>query len=313
MRLLINESQEKTLYKYLLKEYGGYVSGFERTINYIYDKISKTVNSLLAKDKDIIAKLLAKYDKDDDLFNIIPPLVIDEQTLNKLGIKNVKRLEINYFVSKGNTGGAFNSNATDIDEDNKFNRIQLYLNIGYTIESNMKNLKEMLQHELTHAYQILRMYREKGVDNTYNNFNNKYYTSDIEKNNLPHIFSYKFSKIELNAYISELYTVLKESNANLTNYKDIVRESTIYQTYRLLIDIEKAFKGNNRIKQTEKVMQWINENPEHVDMFPSSKGMTVERYNKRLIAMCNDKLTYIYDKIRKITERYLMDIQKKGE
>lgn len=313
MRLLINESQEKTLHKYLLKEYGGYVSGFERTINYIYDKISKTVNSLLAKDKDIIAKLLTKYDKDDDLFNIIPPLVIDEQTLNKLGIKNVKRLEINYFVSKGNTGGAFNSNATDIDEDNKFNRIQLYLNIGYTIESNMKNLKEMLQHELTHAYQILRMYREKGVDNTYNNFNNKYYTSDIEKNNLPHIFSYKFSKIELNAYISELYTVLKESNANLTNYKDIVRESTIYQTYRLLIDIEKAFKGNNRIKQTEKVMQWINENPEHVDMFPSSKGMTVERYNKRLIAMCNDKLTYIYDKIRKITERYLMDLQKNGE
>lgn len=314
MRLLINESQEKTLYKYILKEYGGYVSGFEPTINYMYEKIFLTVKKLLSKNKNIINDLLKKYSTIIKLDNIIKPLIINEATLNKLGIKNVKKIIIHYFVSNNNSAAAFDNNGTDIDEkDNKFDKIELYVNIGYLVESNFIYLKKSLQHELTHVYQLLRMYRQKGVENTDDTFSNKYYANDVEANNLPQIFSYHFSKIEINAYVSELYTALKESNANMTNYKNVVNNSSIYQNYMLLAKIEEALNGRNKSKYTQEILKWINENPEHVDMFPSSKGMTVEKYNKRLIAMCNDKLTYMYDKIRKITERYLMNIQKKGE
>jgi hypothetical protein len=311
MKLILKEAQERILHKYILNEYAGYVNGWSNLIQYIYNHTNKLFNSIRNSynnqlDDEIVSILRKSYeDTYDDAF---PPLVIKENTLNKLGIYNLMTLTIHYIIYSGLDGAAFDKDSiTRIN--NKYNNAEIYISVPNLIVRE-NELKVSLQHELTHLYQLLKMYKQNGIEHTNNTFQNKFYNSNLEKNNIPNIFSYAFSKIELNAYISELYTELTEKQADMNNYKEIVSNSKIYDLLNLLIKIKNAFSGKNWEKYTTQVINWIDNNPEHIDMFPSNNGMSLQRYNKRLIMMMNDKIKYINAKINKLVERYLMNIKK---
>lgn len=309
MRIIVNESQYNIIYNELLKEYGGYVSGLEKLISYIGNTVVEKINKIILQNKKY--NKLQLTDKLSQMYKgkIYTTFNIDEKKLMELNINNIENVEIILYFDNNDTYAAFDRNGTMLSDNNngKVDNITIYINGSSVLKDHMQ-LQLALQHELTHATQLINMYIQKGQTNIDNNFDNKYYTLDLETNNLPKIFSYYFSKLELNAYISELGTLLKQYKADRTNYKEIIQKSDIYQTLLLLRKTYDFLNGNNKEKYTLQIMNWIKDNPQHVDMFPSMEGRnnTWQQYNRRLLKMIQDKDEYITKKIDNVVGQYLV-------
>lgn len=319
MKIILNESQ----YINLLTEYGGNVHGLDNIIKYIITKsqafiVQQILNkyqhegSLSIADKVQNLYTLYQNDIDNNGWHLFEDdtLNINEQELNQNGIFNLVKIQIYFMLSKHSSGG-FNSDEIYKQKDGKYNGVEIYLEIGSFLSNPYNENFLTLKHELTHMYQFLRMSQKLGSAETANSsLNNKYYNSQM--NDFVNACSYYFSTIEQNAVLNELYSLLEQGNYNRYNYQEIFNEDNSYNLFLTrMIKLITYCKNNQSV--AEEVFKVVNSDAKAIDCFPSTKGFTPQRYQKRLIQALQSSLYKFKKKTQQIIGTYLMDIYKKKE
>ena len=319
MKIILSESQ----YINLLTEYGGNVHGLDNIIKYIIIKSQEFIvqqilnkyqheGSLSIADKVQNLYTLYQNDIDNNGWHLFEDdtLSINEQELNQQGIFNLVKIKIYFMLSKHSSGG-FNSDEIYKQKDGKYNGVEIYLEIGSFLSNPYNENFLTLKHELTHMYQFLRMSQKLGSAETANSsLNNKYYNSKM--NDFVNSCSYYFSTIEQNAVLNELYTLLEQGNYNRYNYQEIFNEDNSYNLFLTrMIKLITYCKNNQSV--AEEVFKVVNSDAKAIDCFPSTKGFTPQRYQKRLINALQSSLNKFKKKTQQIIGTYLMDKYKKKE
>ena len=313
-KLILNEDKLN-----VLLEYAGFVSGWQKLIEHIYQYSMNNLLSLIRKYVPIQNRKGSKEDifyyfethDDVDLDYPMKSMVIPENHLNMLKISGIGEIVVEYIIDD-NLGGAFDSSSMTINhKTNKLN--------GFTIILNLKELflkeesfKQTIQHELTHAYEMMKRYKQHGTFKTDNDFENKFYSTNIvDENNkikIVQAISYFFSKREMNAVVSEIAYMLRQYNPKTEQECwDLINKN---HNSTFLYNINAIVKSLTKNPQrTIEIMDWIKENPQHSDMFPSIeryKGRP-QAYQRRLIKVAQYKLNYITQKINKVIKVYLQE------
>lgn len=302
-KLILNENKFN-----VLLEYAGFVNGWQKFIDYIYEISLTNLNNLIRKivplqyhsqSKQQIFDFLENSDY-ISLDNPMQNFVITESNLNKLNIFGIKQITINYIIDD-DLAGAFNNQSMHIGDDGKLDNFTIIVNLKplYTLG---ENYKQTLQHELTHAYEMLKRYKKKGETLTNRNFGNKHYSNNPK--GIVNGMSYYFSKVEMNAVISEAAYMLQQKNPKTEEecWK-ILRESNCGEFLNILNQIRNGLKTN--ISYTYSVIEFLNMNQEHIDMFPNPRNHNVNSYQKRLIRSAEFKVNYFMKKLNKVVKTYL--------
>lgn len=316
--IIITENQCKCLLENM-----GNVSYFDKLMEYITNASSRSLNRLLLSkmnginvpENDVKQRLKAlfqvveKYNISKDM--PIDDLVIDEDLLIRFGINNIKQVTIEYIIDYSLGGGFDNNSIGKLTNDNKIDNITIIANLAILF-LNRTDFIVMLRHEFTHAFEIIQRVLKNGLQKTQMSFNNKYYSTQV--NDFINNISYYFSKTEMNAFVSEAYKMLNQSNVtDLNGCYDLLfknEHSSIREFRKELSNIYQLL--SNDIYYTKKIVEFIRRNPEHVDMFPSIKGRSVESYQRRLVKVAYYKISYFDKKINRIIKLYLNDITKKS-
>ena len=127
----------------------------------------------------------------------------------------------------------------------EFDKVVIYINIK--TYNNKKDIAIALTHELTHAWDDLKRHQQPKLVKTLTDIHTQWYKNIIKKfsssNDMDEYVSqliYTFSKIERNAYISELTAVFKtDINNKKLSYTDafeIFRNSESFERFSALKD-----------------------------------------------------------------------------
>lgn len=247
----------------------------------------------------IIKKIKSKYNHKEQVFRI--ELRKSDLNFNNIFFENIQ-LTINFEKNIKTNGGYylesdFNKNTLLI----KLVKIDLNLNLN-SWESDIKNI---LYHELTHAWDDYNSYLQNkegllkvNINSKYNNYLN----GKLSKNNVKQILSdilYHLNDIEKNAYIAELRADL-ENNENIIHGPkeayDIIKKSMAYQNVMTAKDIIYGLKNNEYNEDiTNAIYDYYRELNE-VDW-------TNNKIKKKLIWQVN---SYI-DKMNKIIPKMCLD------
>lgn len=310
MRIRITESQ---LNKIILEK-SGYVANTDALINFVcnyfmsYMRANYDVTRYMENPKEFKKWLQDSNFKEGD---VVVKKLVDKEYLTQFGITFAN--SINFILIYSDEDVAALSEDIDFDETNyKINYCEIYLP-AHLLTYDRANVTMVLQHEITHAYEISQR-NMKHSSNNYENFsNNNYYPDfyDFEsvKKSVQTVMYY-MNKMERNANISSLYTFLKQNNANRSNYKTIIQKSDAYNVLESL----KYLKGHFE-KNTGNIINKIydySQKSQYADTFPSSKGMTPQRYQKRLISTISSMITKFEKKARQVVDAYLMETTKEN-
>lgn len=307
MKLILNENKFN-----VLLEYAGFVNGWQKLIDYIYETSLRNLNMLIRKIVPLQYRSQSKaqvfdYLENSDYISLDNPmqdLVISENHLNKLNIFGIKQITINYTIDD-DLAGAFNNQSMHVGEDGKLDNFTIIVNLKPLYVWGEK-YKQTLQHELTHAYEMLKKYKTKGETLTNRNFGNKHYSNNPK--GIVNGMSYYFSKVEMNAVISEAAYMLQQYNPRTEEecWK-LLREGDCGEFLNVLTQIKNGLETN--ISYTYSVIEFLRMNPEHIDMFPNPRNNNVKSYQKRLVRSAEFKINYFMKKLTKIVKVYL---QRKG-
>lgn len=302
-KLILNENKFN-----VLLEYAGFVNGWQKFIDYIYEISLRNLNNLIRKIVPLQYRSQSKQQifdflENSDYISLDNPMqdfIITESNLNKLNIFGIKQITINYTIDD-DLAGAFNNQSMHIGDDGKLDNFTIVVNLKplYTLG---ENYKQTLQHELTHAYEMLKRYKKKGETLTNRNFGNKHYSNNPK--GIVNGMSYYFSKVEMNAVISEAAYMLQQKNPKTEEecWK-LLRESNCGEFLNVLNQIRNGLKTN--ISYTYSVIEFLNMNQEHIDMFPNPRNHNVNSYQKRLIRSAEFKVNYFMKKLNKVVKTYL--------
>lgn len=302
-KLILNENKFN-----VLLEYAGFVNGWQKFIDYIYEISLRNLNNLIRKIVPLQYRSQTKQQifdflENSDYISLDNPMqnfVITESNLNKLNIFGIKQITINYTIDD-DLAGAFNNQSMHIGDDGKLDNFTIVVNLKplYTLG---ENYKQTLQHELTHAYEMLKRYKKKGETLTNRNFGNKHYSNNPK--GIVNGMSYYFSKVEMNAVISEAAYMLQQKNPKTEEECwQLLRESDCGNFLNVLNQIRNGLKTN--ISYTYSVIEFLNMNQEHIDMFPNPRNHNVNSYQKRLIRSAEFKVNYFMKKLNKVVKTYL--------
>lgn len=304
-KLILNEHKLN-----VLLEYAGFVNGWQKLIDHIY-KISydKTKRLVFSYVKDRFDKTNQEIFEEFELNDNVSwdkPLndwIIPERHLNMVNVFGIKQITVTYKIDD-NMHGAFDREAISIGQDGKLNNFTIVVNIK-TLFINEENYKQILQHELTHAYELMKRHKQKGSERTNMNLNNKYYKLN---KGIVDGMSYYFSKVEMNAFISETaYMLMQKQPKNEQKCWQLINTNSGGEFLNSLKEIKKGLETN--INYTYSVIEFLKLNPEHSDMFPSTNGYSIQGYQRRLIRVADFKINYFLNKLNKIVKVYL---QRKG-
>lgn len=302
-KLILNEDKFN-----VLLEYAGFVSGWQKLIEHIYETSERNLYKLI---RSVVPlqylsrpkKEIWEYFENLDNISLDEPMkdfIIVEKHLNMLNVYGIKQITIEYTIDD-NLGGAFNKDSMTVGEDGKLNNFTIILNLR-ELYLNGEKFKETIQHELTHAYEMLKRYSKKGEVVTNRNFGNKHYTTDAK--GIVNGISYYFSKIEMNAVVSEAaYRLQRMKARNEQDCWDILQNSTCNNFLNTMREIRNGLENN--INYTYSIIEFLHMNPEHIDMFPSTKGYSIQSYQKRLIKVADYKINYLMKKLNKVVKTYL--------
>lgn len=147
----------------------------------------------------------------------------------------------------------------------------------------------------------MQRYKKKGELNTNLNQNNRYYNPN---KGIVDGMSYYFSKTEMNAVISETYYMLEQKKPiNEQECWKIIENSFAAKFLNMLNNIKNGLETN--INYTYTVIEFLQINPQYVDMFPSTRNNNVSSYQKRLVRSANFKIQYFKQKLNKVVKTYL--------
>ena len=284
----INESNQYLL----LEKYG------------LYDGCIELVNF-------IIKKIKAKFNHKEQVFKL-------EFIKNNLKFNNIffKKLELTVeFVKNITTNGLYNI-------DSKFDKETLLIdNVKIEIKLNINSfnhdIKSILYHELTHAWDDYNSYLQnkegllKVIKNTkYFNYQN----GKLSKNNIKQILSdilYHLNDIEKNAYIAELRADL-ENNKNIIHGPkeayDIIKKSIAYKNVMTAKNIIDGLKNNEYNEEITNVLYNYYRELNEVDWSDNKikKKLIwqidsyIDKMNKIIPKMCLDFLNNNMKEIKEI-------------
>ena len=291
----------------VLLEYSGFVNKYMNLIDYIYKysyenlckMISKVVDTK-GKTKDVIIKEFIN----SDMVSADKPMrdwIISENYISMTNVDDIRQITIVYMTDE-NMGAYIDRNNLRMDSDGKIRNVVIGINI-IPLFTKGEAFKSLLQHEFTHLYEFINRYKKNGVDKTNMNFDNKYYST---KSDIVSFMSYYFSKVEMNAVISEtMHVLINGKPKNEEDAWNLIKNSNAMEFINQLNTIENALKNN--IRNVYAVMEFLKMNPEHVDMFPSVRNNNVGAYQRRLVKVAELKKEYFQNKIKKTIKTYLLN------
>ena len=301
-----------------IQEKRGYVNGLENFTNYVLNYLENICNRLISNEKiknpdlkfdnrtilkNVFKRHIMQYGE-DNFRNIVQPIKINKQILEQLGVYGIDTFVIDIYANL-DSGGFFNQYDSSLKSDGKgWNEIAISLNIIPYIFVNKADVASTIQHEMTHAYEYARQVKNKGSEWTEYNTQNKYYKTSLDDDDTINMMSYIFSQSERNAVISSLYTYLKYNNATKDNYIDIINNSDYAIMLKKMESVSNMIKNNSN-NIVNNIIEWIKNNPEHVDMFPSIKNKSFVRYQKRLLMAINSVINKFKIKGNRIIQYYL--------
>ena len=273
------EYKENNLYsrrRVILEKYGIY-DGCEELSKYIYEKIKKEgmdnqysfdSNDLTSFKNIFFDKLIVDIDPSDDSGGEY----IDNDSLN------------DHFL---------------FDE--------VIINI-YQYENHLNKVKEILMHELTHAYNnyLMILKGDKGYINVAKSILYQNIQKDSSNTN-EHLLKkalYLLLGYEKNAFFAEIKAELEENNDKIENPKDalkVLKNSQVYNAYKKLDnEINAFFKGtlmNKNIEEIEKAyMEITGEKKNANQIFKTLRALskkTLKKLDHQLPKLCIENLNNI--------------------
>lgn len=305
-KLILNENKFN-----VLLEYAGFVNGWQKLINHIYnysyERTYKYIKSIVKNTQGKTSKeIFSEFSLNDNVswektFN---DWVISENYLNMLNVYGVRNVTIKYMIDDDVDGG-FDNESMSVGKDGKLNNFTIIINVK-KLFFNVDEYKQTLQHELSHAYEMMQRIKQNGYDSSKMNYNNKHYGNG---KGIVNGMSYYFSKREMNAVISETAYMLQEKKPNNEQECwDLINKSyAITHFYNALTQIKNGLERN--INYTYSVIEFLRMNQEHIDMFPNPRNNNVQSYQRRLVRSADFKIQYFMNKLNKVVKTYL---QRKG-
>jgi hypothetical protein len=220
----------------LFEKYGVY-NGCKELVNYIYNKVIKKY-----KQNYILIKCNIKENEISKFDNVF---------FNELFIK----INISDNIS---TGGYVNDRNKKLNKEKKNDFIEFEFNINKSkFETDLKSL---LYHELTHAYQEYCMLITN-KDNLYNSLEKQHYDKLLvgksSYDNIKQIISdilYHINKTEQHAYIAELKSDLENNKDKIHGPQEalnIIKKSIVYQNIMQAKDILYGLTDNSYSKEIQ--------------------------------------------------------------
>lgn len=302
-KLILNENKLN-----VLLEYAGFVNVFSYLIDHIYnisyEKVEKLIKSVVKNRFQRTPQDIFQEFEDSDYVSLDEPLkdwIIPQHHLQRVNIKDIKQVTVKYMIDD-NIDGGFDNKSVSINENGFVNNLTIVINIK-TMFFNGKGYKNTLQHELTHAYEMIQRHKKNGGEKTNMNFNNKYYK---QEKGVVDGMSYYFSKVEMNAAISETAYLLRQKNAQTEqDCWNIINDENSY-AFKYLAALNKIYEGlRTNINYTYTVIEFLKMNPQHIDMFPSVRNNNVASYQRRLLRVAEHKINYFKQKLNKIVKVYI--------
>lgn len=298
----------------VLLEYASFVNGFQYLIDHIYNISSENTNKLI---KSIVKNRLKRTKEDmfqefeyNDYVSLDKPLkdwIIPQHHLQKIKINDIKQVTIKYMIDDDIDGGFDNKSVTMDPKSGLVNNLTIVINIKQLFLKG-ENYKQTLQHEFTHAYEMIQRYKQNGELKTNMTNSNRYYQYN---KGIVDGMSYYFSQVEINAAISETAYMLRQNNANTEEECwNLINDENSY-AYKFLNALSEIYNRlQTNINYTYSVVEFIKMNPEHIDMFPSPRNQNIASYQRRLVRAANYKIKYFKQKLNKIVKTFTQ--QKSG-
>jgi len=225
----------------LFEKYGVY-DGCKELVDYIINKVIKKYKQNYALIKCNI--------KEDEIHNI------NNIFFNEL----ILTINVSNNVSDG---GYINDKNKKLNKDSKFDYIELEFNINKSKFEN--DLRSLLYHELTHAYQeYCMLFTNK--DNLYNSLEKQHYFNFVNNknslNNIVGIISdvlYHINKIEQNAYISELRSDLENNKNKIHGPQEALNIIKNSITYKNLMQAKEILYGLTDYSYSKEIQEKIYE------------------------------------------------------
>ena len=214
----------------------------------VYDGCKELVNYIIKK-----AKL--KYKQSDHL------IILDILGKNLNNFNNIffDELILNVKISNNVSDGGYT-----IDKDKKLNKNNKFdiIEIKYNINKNKfeNDLRSLLYHELTHAYQeYCMLFSDK--DNLYNSLEKQHYDKLLigrsSYDNIKQIISdilYHINKTEQHTYIAELKSDLENNKDKIHGPQEalnVIKKSIAYQNIMQAKDILYGLTDNSYSKEIQ--------------------------------------------------------------
>lgn len=305
-----------------INETRGYVRGLEKFTQYVLDIMEKIKERFIeqyvrnnpqssnfddvTKMKYSIRDYITKYGE-TNMKSLTQPIEIDSNTLKSLGVYGINKFIVSIYGNLSSSG-MFSQYDSEYNGNN-WDELSIELNLFLYMVGGAKEMAATIQHEMTHAYEYARHVKQKGIDSAKNSDKNHYYRSEMNDDNIVNLCSYIFSKTERNAVISSLYTTLQYSNANRENYQEVIQDSDYQIILNKMNEVRNRIANTNDTAFTE-IVQWIKDNPEHVDMFPSIGNKSMTRYRKRLLQSIDSVISNFQTKGTRVVKYYLQQNQQ---
>ena len=209
--------------------------------------------------KELVDYILEKVNKKYKQNYITIKCDIKENEIHKFDNVFFEELILNIKVSDNTSTGGY-----VIDRNKKLNKNKKFDFISFEFDINKlkfkDDLKSLLYHELTHAYQeYCMLFSDK--DNLYNSLKKQHYDNLLlgkqSYDNIKQIISdvlYHINKTEQHAYISELRSELenhKEKIHGPQDALDVIKKSIVYQNIMQANNILYGLTDNSYSKEIQ--------------------------------------------------------------
>ena len=219
---------------------------------------------------------------------------IKKEDLEESGFKNIFFKEINIEVNKNYTESNFINKVSFDEKEKLFDSITIHI----TEEDAKNSLLSTLIHELTHAWEEYGRYINKSDIKLKDlvNKDSSYYDIVFKKSDtkIEQAFKnilYNLKKFEVNAFLSELSTVLEKDNIIIKDYNDALKhfkESDIWKRYSLILNTLENFDD----KYKEDFRNYYNK--------VNDTKLTFNKIQKKLLNQCKKIFNKISTLIPKI-------------
>lgn len=252
-RDFINHLQIEHIFEYnSLYESNGIFNGCEELvefiINYMYDKLSKNENKILFKKKELTIKITDFHESEiqsqGTLLETFKRQILEDKELYTFFETLI--LEV-YLCTEDSFNASYKPQNNYNKNTDKLKECVLIFDLPKNVKFNFysNQVKKILTHELTHAYEDFNRQRKQNIESLKDILNKKVYYEGIKRiksnNGIKQFigkFIYLSNKQEQNAYLAEFTTLLKERyneidlNGNIVDQLfKIIKSSEIYKTY----------------------------------------------------------------------------------